>query len=101
MPEFTPFYQQSELYEIFMHQAILAGSLLTSLKQNEFLQFPREVNYPLHLHSRMSTELRHTELGQLITCRYEEIADTLQDPLVKNLLATDKPVMDWLQSHLI
>ena len=44
LPEFEQFYQQHELYELFMHQTVLAGSILSLLKPEEFEQFPFEVN---------------------------------------------------------
>jgi hypothetical protein len=96
MAEFAPFYRQTELYEIFMHQAVLAGCLLASLRQDEFQQFPLEANYPLHLHSRIPKERQPTGLGQLITCRYEEIRKTLNDPTIQDLLASNAALKDWL-----
>ncbi len=96
MPEVEPFYQRSELYEIFMHQAVLAGSLLSLLKPDEFQQLPFEVNYPLHLHSRVPEARRPTQFNQLVTCRYENFAETFSDPAVKSLLETDQVLRDWL-----
>jgi hypothetical protein len=101
MPEFEAFYQQSELYEIFMHQAVLAGSLLAALRPDEFQQFPLEVNYPLHLHSRMPKELRPATLEELITCRYEDYTETFSDPTVQVLLASSKSVKDWLEAQFV
>jgi len=99
LPEFEPFYQQSELYKIFMHQAVLAGSLLSSLRPEEFQQFPFEVNYPLHLHSKVAGARRPTELSRLITCRYEDYADTLSDPNVQELIQNDAAMREWLQAQ--
>jgi len=99
LPEFEVFYRQSELYRIFMHQAVLAGSLLSSLGQEAIQQLPFEVNYPLHLHSRVAKEHQPSSLSQLITCRYEEFKETFRDPSVQDLLQTDKPLKDWLQAQ--
>jgi hypothetical protein len=99
MPEFESFYQQSELYEVFMHQAVLSACLLASLKPEEFQPLPFEVNYPLHLHSNVTEDRRPSWLSQLITCRYEDYAKTLSDPTVQKLLLTDELLSEWLQAQ--
>ena len=99
LPEFDPFYQQSELYAIFMHQAVLVGNLLSSLREDEIQQLPFEVNYPLHLHSRIAEPRRPSSLGQLITCRYEDYSETFSNPNVRDLLEMDKPLKTWLQAQ--
>ena len=101
LPEFKPFYEQSDLYPIFMHQAVLAGSLLSSLRPDEFQQLPNLVNYPLHLHSRIAEKHRPANLGQLITCRYEDYPETFSDPAIQAMLRTDKPLKDWLDSYAV
>ncbi len=98
LPELEPFYHQSELYKIFMHQAILAGSLLAALKPGEFQQLPFEVNYPLHLHTRVAESRRPTSLSHLITCRYEDYDETFSETSVQALLQNDDKLKDWLQS---
>jgi hypothetical protein len=97
LPEFEPFYKQSELYEIFMHQAVLAGSLLDSLKENEFQLLPSNINYPLHLHSKIPEQNRPSRLSELVTCRYEEFTETFADPRVHDLLLTDPKMIDWIK----
>jgi len=96
LPEFKQFYQQHELYELFMHQTVLAASILSLLKPEEFEQFPFEVNYPLHLHSRIAVGRRPVNLKQLITCRYEDFTEVFTSPDVNGLIQIDKPLMDWL-----
>jgi hypothetical protein len=98
--EFNPFYQQSELYPIFMHQAILAGSILASLQPDEFQLLPFEVNYPLHLHSRIPEGNRPEGLGQLITCRYEEFDEVFGDPEFANQIQIDQSLKNWLKSEV-
>jgi hypothetical protein len=99
LPEFDAFYQLSELYKIFMHQAVLAGSILSSLRQEEFQQFPCEVNYPLHLHRRMVSKRRSENLNQLITCRYEDYQEFLGKPDLDGLIQVDAPLKEWLQDQ--
>ncbi len=96
LPEFEAFYQQHELYKIFMHQAVLAGSILSSFKAEDFLQFPFEMNYPVHLHTRVDAARRPANLNQLITCRYEDYSDFFGDPDVAGAIQIDKPLKDWL-----
>lgn len=96
LPEVQQFCRRSELYEIFFHQAVLAGSLLSSLHKDELHQLPLEVNYPLHLHSRMAVKRRPSEISQLISCRYEEFSETFSDPSVQELLSTDQALKAWL-----
>ena len=82
-----------------MHQAVLAGSVLSSLKQDEIQQLPFEVNYPLHLHSKIAEERRPTSLNQLITCRYEDASETFSDPIVQDLLQTEGSLKAWVQEQ--
>ena len=99
LPEFEAFYQQDELYEIFMHQAVLAGSVLSSLKPVEIQQLPFQMNYPLHLHTRVTASRRPISLNQLITCRYEDYAEFFGSPDVDELIQIDKSLKDWLQAE--
>jgi hypothetical protein len=99
LPEFEPFYMKNVLYDIFMHQAVLAGSILSSLKPEEIQQLPFEMNYPLHLHTSVAESRRPTNLNQLITCRYEDFDEFFGNPDVDELIQIDKPLKDWLQAH--
>jgi hypothetical protein len=100
LAEFEAFYEQSELYQIFMHQAVLAGSILSSLKQEEFQQFPFEVNYPLHLHKRVTAKRRPENLNQLITCRFEDYQEFLSKPDLDGLIQVDESLKEWLQAQI-
>jgi hypothetical protein len=100
LPEFERFYQQHELYKIFMHQMILAATILSLLKLEEFQQFPRELNYPLHLHSRIASSRRPVNLSQLTTCRYEDYAEFFGNPDMNGLIQIDKPLKEWLQAQI-
>jgi hypothetical protein len=99
LPEFEAFYQQGELFEIFMHQMLLAGSVLSLLKPHEFQLFPNEFNYPLHLHARVRAALRPTNLGQLCTIRYEDFSEIFSDPQLNNLIHIDPFMKNWLMDQ--
>jgi hypothetical protein len=99
LPEFQAFYRESELYEIFMHQAVLAGSILSLLNPTELQLFPNEVNYPLHLHSRMRVFRRVMSMDQLVTCRFEDYAEFFMNAGLDEMILIDKPLKDWLQAQ--
>jgi len=96
LPEFEAFYQQSESYEIFMHQAVLSGSVLCALKPEEFHPMPFEVNYPLHLHARVPAARRPGNINQLITCRYEDYGESFGNPEVNGMIQIGEDLKDWL-----
>jgi hypothetical protein len=98
---FTRFYQQNELYPIFMHQAALAGSVLASLQPDEIQRLPFEVNYPLHLHTKVSPNRKPEALEKLITCRYEEFEQVFGDPQLEDQIYIDQPLKNWLKSELV
>jgi hypothetical protein len=99
LPEFETYYRSNELYEIFMHQLVLAGSALSSLKPEEFQQLPFEMNYPLHLHCRVAESKRPANLNQLITCRYEDFDEIFRSLQAGSLPQTDQALIDWLQDQ--
>jgi len=100
LPEYEAFYQQNELYKIFMHQIVLAGSILSRLKPEEFQQFPFEFNYPLHLHTRLAIDRRPSSLAKLVTCRFEDYREFFGNPVLNGLIQIDKSLNDWLQTQL-
>jgi hypothetical protein len=99
LPEFEAYYQQNELYEIFIHQAVLAGSILSSLKPEEIQQLPFEMNYPLHLHTNVEVSRRPVSLNQLITCRFEDYNEFFGNPEVNALIQIEKPLTEWLKTQ--
>jgi len=100
LPEYEAFYGQNELYKIFMHQAVLAGSLLSLLNADEFQAFPAGINYPLHLHSRMAPAQSPTDLSQLVTCRYEDYAEFMDNTHRAGFIHIDESMTEWLTSQL-
>jgi len=51
-PSFERFYETNRLYTIFIHQAVLAGVILSSMdpqEPQELQELPFNYNYPLHL----------------------------------------------------
>ncbi|MFX0016189.1 MAG: hypothetical protein ACFE98_16485 [Candidatus Hermodarchaeota archaeon] len=72
-PCFEIFYQKDKSYMIFMHQAILAGVILSKMEQKEIQELPFSYNYPLHLYNESPHQYRPHNINDLVTARYEEI----------------------------
>jgi len=100
LPEFEAFYEQNDLYKIFIHQAILTGSILSHLRQEEIQQLPFEMNYPLHLHNRVAAAHRPKRLNELITCRYDDYAEFFGNPNWEKLISVDEPLRGWLHQQV-
>lgn len=91
------FYQQNRLYEIFTHQTILAGSILSTLKQTEIEELNHLVNYPLHMHSQYPSDRRPEYMDDLVSFRYETIFD---DPDWGTAYPVKEPLKSWLSERV-
>ena len=72
-PSFKELYEKNELYRIFIHQAVLTGVILSSVKKDELQELPFTYNYPLHLYHEAPLDLRPENIGELVTVRYEDL----------------------------
>jgi hypothetical protein len=95
-PDFKPFFA-NPLCKIFMHQAVLAGVVLSSLSPAQLHELPESYNYPLHLHGEYPPEFRPAKLNDLVTCRYETFGE-LQKILA--FIAVDGPIRAWILSRI-
>jgi hypothetical protein len=95
-PDFRPFFV-NPLYRVFMHQAVLAGSVLSSFSPAQLHELPESYNYPLHLHADYPPEFRPTKLDDLVTCRYETF-DELKKMLA--FITVDEPIKTWILSRI-
>lgn len=75
--DFQELYGKDKRYTVFMHQAILAGTVLSTLKTEEIEEFPPTYNYPLHLYWEDVTENRPSSLEEMVTFRYEGFFENL------------------------
>jgi hypothetical protein len=91
-PDFKPFFANPS-YRIFMHQAVLAGVVLSSFSPAQLHELPESYNYPLHLHAEYPPEFRPAKLNELVTCRYETF-DELRKTL--GFMAVDEQVKAWI-----
>jgi hypothetical protein len=95
-PDFEP-YLADPLYRLFMHQAVLAGAVLSSFSPAQLYELPESYNYPLHLHATYPAGFRPAKLNDLVTCRYEDF-DELKKTLTS--IAVEEPLKTWLLSRI-
>lgn len=91
--DFVPFFKKRK-YAIFMHQAILAGVISKNFQQDQLVELPENVNYPLHMHQKYPSDGRPDSLNQLVTARYE------RKKLLPGFLGpieTFPPLSEWLR----
>ncbi len=92
-PSFEEYYEKNELYSIFIHQAVLAGVILSTMERQELQELPFSYNYPLHLYFESPIEYRPQNLNDLITARYE-------DPEWLEKVPIQEPLKGWVTKQL-
>lgn len=97
LPEFQMFYQQDRRYSIFMHQAVLAGTVLNHLELQEILELPPTYNYPIHLYDKDKTQHRPSGMERLTTARHEGF---YADPAWKDKIPAGDELKEWLEKKL-
>ena len=95
-PDFTPLLLDPT-YRIFMHQAVLAGAVLSGFTRERLYELPEFYNYPLHLHADYPLEFRPAKLNDLVTCRYDDF-DELKKALT--FITVDEPLKAWVLSRI-
>jgi len=93
LPAFNPFYEQDFLYRLFIHQAVLAGTILAETNPQERHELPCLVNYPLHMHASHPESRRPEKLNDVISLRYDTMAD---EPHWEETIPIDEPLQSWL-----
>ena len=90
---FEEFYRRDVLYCIFFHQAVLAGTVLSSVEQQELQKLPHLVNYPLHMHADYPADRRPATMNELITGRYDVF---FEDANWREVFPAQEPLKSWL-----
>jgi hypothetical protein len=98
-PAFQQFYAQNGLYRIFVHQAILSGTVLSLLTPAEIRVLPLLYNYPLHLHAAFPPERAVARLNDLVTCRYDGW-EFLARPGWQDVIRIEEPLKAWLEEQV-
>lgn len=104
-PAFTVFYNRNPLYRIFMHQAVLAGSLLAEVGKNKITNLSSTpsrgtqklspYNYPLNLHHKIPADRRAADLNDLVSIRYDSL-DFLRDMKGWETMTSAPALQKWL-----
>lgn len=95
-PQFLDFYSQKRLYKVFIHQAVLAGVAITVIDNDEIIELPNLVNYPLHMHDQYQPGSRPELLNDLISFRYEQF---FTNPDWQEVIRVDPPLQGWLDER--
>ncbi|NIO37872.1 hypothetical protein GTO27_09240 [Candidatus Bathyarchaeota archaeon] len=96
--EFQELYEEDKRYTVFMHQAVLAGTILSALQTNEIEELPPTYNYPLHLYWEDITDHRPSTLEELITFRYEDFFESLE---WREKIPAKEQFKQWIAERLL
>jgi hypothetical protein len=97
-PCFEEIFRKSDLHLIFFHQAILAGSVLSSMAREQIQILSHLINYPMHMHAAYPADRRPGQMNDLITCRYDIL---FQDPSWMRVISINDPLKSWLDEQLL
>jgi hypothetical protein len=96
-PDCQQFYQQDKRYEIFVHQAVLSGVILSLFPIEELHELPYTYNYPLHLLGKDVSETRPSALEDLVTVRHERF---YQNPNWQEIIPAKKALKTWIAERI-
>ena len=94
-PAFGTYYDENIRYKVFLHQAVLAGTVLASTERHELQELPHLVNYPLHMHAQYPADRRPGSLNDVVTCRYDVLLD---DEDWRRVITINEPLRSWLEA---
>jgi hypothetical protein len=94
---FLPFYEQDGRYEVFMHQAVLSGVVLSTFGRSQLRELPRGYNYPLDLWNRDKTVYRPKNMDEVITFRYEGL---FEKKSWQEGFPASRKLIQWFESKL-
>ncbi|MHA2379957.1 MAG: hypothetical protein ACXADS_11840 [Candidatus Thorarchaeota archaeon] len=97
-PEYQRFYNQDSRYEIFMHQAVLSGVILSNLVVEQMEELPLRYNYPLNLYSEDETPNRPESLEECVTIRHEGF---YEDSRWMEKIPARSPLKEWIAERLL
>ncbi len=94
--EIAQYYTQDPLYRVFIHQAALAGTIVSTVPREKLELLPREYNYPLILHEEMPDGQKVSSLNELTTARYEDY----DPPFWFIRIPAQEPIRGWLDEEM-
>ncbi len=95
--DFQKFYEQNNLYKIFVHQALLSGVILSKFETDELLELPSIYNYPLHLHAEDVTDHRPSFMEDVVTFRHEGF---YEDKEWMRKIPAEQKLKQWLAERI-
>jgi hypothetical protein len=95
---FREYYRKNECYAIFIHQAILSGIILSTLKTDEMAEFPSNYNYPQNLYAEDISGNRPDTLEQCVTIRHEGFH---QDKDWMSKIPAQDELKNWIAARLL
>lgn len=97
-PVFETFFQKSVLYKIFLHQSVLAASLLAGLEHQKMLDIGTGYNEPVFLNERYPGG-KFPVHGKAVTLRYDDFSFFEQSEWQKKM-PLDSGLTGWLEKQL-
>lgn len=85
-------------YNIFLHQAALAGSVLTFLRPEEMIELPSSHNVPLFFEKFYDSETEFNSLENITSIKYEFNFSDLPEGWEKYIKGP-ADVIGWLKTH--
>jgi hypothetical protein len=94
---FRKFYEENDLYKIFIHQALLSGVILSKFETDELAELPSTYNYPLHLYTEDVTGHRPSFIEEVVTFRHESFYN---DKEWMRKMPAKKQLRQWLADRI-
>ncbi len=98
-PDFQRYYDKDGLYVTFIHQAVLAGIILSTMGKGELYELPFEYNYPIHLYPESPKEYQPESINDMVTIRL--YLDKLKDPKWREQIPINDPLKSWIEKQLV
>ncbi len=91
-PQMESFYTKDSRYRLYIHQAVLAATILATCEQHEIKLLPPTYNFPLHVIEKIAPERLPKTLNQLVCVRYEDFHEINW----LEILPSEEPLKSWL-----
>ncbi len=95
---FAEWCRTDRLRAIFLHQAALAGDVLTLLKRSETMELPSTYNYPAYFHDRYPAETKPKSLDDVVMFRHEFFSSDRGFMDITTI--KDSKIIDWVKQRL-
>lgn len=91
------YYERDWRYKVFIHQALLTGTVLSAIPSDQIKILPGTYNYPLHLYGEDISGQRPSSLEELVTFRHEGF---YKDPDWRRQIPASTRLVSWLAARL-